>query len=120
MVCLVSFLAPVFDGLNYFIWSHKMEVYLSYVGFDVWMSIINGCPSKVSPPTDSDAERRNQCHEVAIKAILYGLIDDVSYQVDKCRFSKSLCDRFKKLYGNEPTTVELACDDMMRNTSHII
>lgn len=32
--------------------------------------------------------------------------------------TKILWERLKKLYGNEPTTAEPTCDDMMRNASH--
>lgn len=78
MVCSVSILAPVFDGSNYSIWSHKMEVYLSFLGFDVWISIVNGCPSKVSPSTDPKEERRNKCNDESMETILSGLSGDVS------------------------------------------
>lgn len=50
-----------------------MEVYLSSLGFDVWMSLVNGCPSKVNPPTSPEEKRRNECNDEAMKAILSGL-----------------------------------------------
>lgn len=54
-----------------------------------------------------------------MKAILCGLTVDVSSQVDKCRSTKSLWYRLKKLYGNKPTTAEPTCDDRIRNASHV-
>lgn len=55
-----------------------MEVYLSTLGFDVWMSVVNGLPRNVCPPTVFEEERRCMCNEEAMKAIFSGLTDDVS------------------------------------------
>lgn len=82
------------------------------------MSVVNGLPSKFSPPTDSNAEKRNQCNDVAMKVILCGLSDDVSSQLDRCRSTKSLWDKLKKLYRNEPTTTKPICEEKMRNVTH--
>lgn len=90
MVYFLLIPTPIFDGSNFYVWSCRMEVYLSSLGFDVWMLVVNGCPSKVSPPIDSAEERRNWCNNVAMKAILTGLSGDVSSQVDKCILAKSL------------------------------
>ncbi|XP_059067654.1 uncharacterized protein LOC131858432 [Cryptomeria japonica] len=53
-----------------------------------------------------------------MKAILSGLSSDVSSKMDKCKFSKSLWDRLKKLYGNGPSTVELICVSKKRIEAH--
>lgn len=39
--------------------------------------------------------------------------------MDRCRSSKSLWDRLKKLYGNEPCIVELVCGNKKRNEAHV-
>lgn len=54
-----------------------------------------------------------------MKAILCGLTNDVSSQVDRCKTTKNLWERLKKLYGNEPTIAEPASDDLLRKASHV-
>lgn len=83
-----------------------MEVFLSSLGFDVWMSAVNGLPRNVIPPCGSKDERSCICNEEAMKAIVSGLTGDVPSQVDRCKSAKILWDRLKKLYENEPCTTE--------------
>ena len=33
---------PWFDGSNYTFWKIQMEVYLEYLGIDIWKSVDNG------------------------------------------------------------------------------
>lgn len=51
---------------------------MSSLGFDVRMFVVNSCPSKVSPPTGPELERRSKCNGEAMKAIFNGLTGDVS------------------------------------------
>lgn len=95
-----------------------MEVYLSSLGFDVWMSVVNGLSSLVSPPSGPNLVRKYECNSKEMKAIFNGLSSDVSSQVDKYKLTKSLWDRLKKLYGNEPTTTELVYGNKKRNVTH--
>lgn len=96
-----------------------MEIYLSSLGFDIRMSVVNGYPSKVSPPTGPEAKRRNGCNVETINVILNGLSGDISSQVNRCKSTKSLWGRLKKLYGNELTTAEPVCEEKMRNVTHV-
>jgi len=33
---------PLFNGLDFLVWCMRMQVYLSSLGYDVWMSVENG------------------------------------------------------------------------------
>lgn len=81
-----------------------MELYLSSLGYDVQMSVVNGLSSPASPPISPGIERRYECNVEEMKAILSRLSDDVSSHVEKCKSAKILWDRLKKLYGEEPCT----------------
>lgn len=58
MVKFESILALMFDGSNYFIWYCIMEVYLSTLGYDVWMLVVNAYSIPICPPTDLEEKRR--------------------------------------------------------------
>lgn len=107
MVKFESILAPMFDGSNYVIWCSRMEVYLSTLGYDIWKSVINGYFVSASPPIDPKAKIRYECNAKSMKAILNWLSNTVSLKVYRCKSTKSLWDRLKKLYGEEPTITGL-------------
>lgn len=88
----------------------RMEVYLSVLGYDIWKFVINGYFVHASPPIDPESKRRYQCNSKSMKAILNGLLDIVSSEVDRCKSAKSLWDRLKKLYGEEPTIIGSDCE----------
>jgi hypothetical protein len=40
-----------FDGNNYAYWSNRMKTYLTTLGVDIWLSVVNGykVPKKLQP-----------------------------------------------------------------------
>ena len=44
---------PLFDGLNYALWSVRMRVYLQAQGVDVWKIVANRCDVPTNPPIDT-------------------------------------------------------------------
>lgn len=104
MVNFESIPAPIFDGSKYSIWSYRMEVYLSVLGYDVWMFVVNGYSTPTSPHVDPEAKIIYDCNAEAMKAILSGLSEDVSSNLEICKYEKRIWDGLKKLYGDEPCT----------------
>lgn len=79
------------------------------------MLVQNGYSIPASPPTHPKEKREYECNVGAMNAILSGLLDTVSSKVDRCKSTKSLWDRLKKLYGNEPTTAGSDCESKKNN-----
>lgn len=76
--------APLFDGTNYAFWSIRMESYLSSLGFDVWMSAVNGYIMPTTPLTDLADKREYENNAKAKNAILCGLSNTELVKVMYC------------------------------------
>lgn len=100
---------PMFDGTNYVVWCSRTEVYLSSLGYDVWISVMDGYSVFVTPPTNPNVKREYECNVEAKKVILNGLPDIVSSKVKKCKFAKDIWNRLKKIYGEEPSNAGSYC-----------
>lgn len=58
------------------------------------------------PPTDPEEKRTYECNAEPMKTILCGLSDDASSKVNRCKSTKNIWDKLKKLYGDELFTTE--------------
>lgn len=101
---------PRFDGINYVIWSLRMEVYFSSLGYDVLMSIKNGYSVPTTPPTQPNTKIKYERNVEAKKVYLSGLSESVSLKVKKCKSIKDIWNRLKKIYGEESGIVGSNCE----------
>lgn len=66
---------PLFDGSNYAFWNIRMEAYLSSLGFDVWIFVINGHTIPATPPTDHDRKKALEKNAKEKNAIHCGFLN---------------------------------------------
>lgn len=58
-----------------------METYLSSLGCDVWILVVNGYTVPNNPPPDLDAKREYENNAKAKNVILSGLFDNKFFNV---------------------------------------
>ena len=66
---------PLFDGINYALWSIRMKLFLQSQGLDVWMAVENGYTIPDTTPVVGTTKRRlMECNAKVVYAIQGGLI----------------------------------------------
>lgn len=93
--------APMVDGVNYAFWSRTMETYLSSLGCDVWMLVVNGYTVLNNPPIEPDAKREYENNDKAKNDILSGLSENYLLKVMHWSSTKETSDKLQKIFeGN--------------------
>lgn len=93
--------APLFNGSNYALWSVRMKTNLMSLGFDVWMSIVNGSIIPSTPPIDADGKKAFESITKAMNAILCGLSETKFVKVMQCDTAKDMWEKLQKSYEGD-------------------
>jgi hypothetical protein len=64
---------PPFDGNNYAYWRNIMKTYLTSLGVDIWLSVVNGYEIPEDAPTDPNEKKLMSCDSKSRHVILSGL-----------------------------------------------
>ncbi|XP_057821105.2 uncharacterized protein LOC131033831 [Cryptomeria japonica] len=87
--------APLFDGSSYVFWSVRIKAYIMSLGFDVWMSIVNGYTLPSQPPTDLDGKRAFESNAKTMNAILCGLSESKFVKVTHCESAQTMWEKLQ-------------------------
>jgi len=93
---------PPFDGNNYAYWRNIIQTYLTSLGADIWISIVNGQKVMKNTPTDPDEKKLMSCNSKARHVILSGLTTIFSNKVMDCSTAKVVWDKLKIIYEGNP------------------
>jgi hypothetical protein len=93
---------PPFDGNNYAYWSNKIQTYLTTLGVDIWLSVVNGYKVPKNTPTDPDEKKLMSCNSKARHVIISGLTPTISSKVMGCNTTKEVWDKLKNIYEGDP------------------
>lgn len=93
--------APLFDGSNYAFLSVRMKTYIMSLGFDVYMSLVNGYTPPSQPPTDPDGKRAFENNAKAMNAILCGLSEFEFVKVMHCESAQTMWEKLQNAYERD-------------------
>ena len=92
---------PLFDGLNYALWSIRMRVYLQAQGADVWKRVANRYDILANPLGDTHGRKLYEDNSKAMNAILSGLNEIVFVKVMHCETMKEIWDKLNNIYEGD-------------------
>jgi hypothetical protein len=92
---------PPFDGNNYAYLSNIMQTYLTTLGMDIWLSVVNGYIVPKNTPSDPDEKKLMRCNSKARHVIISGLTPTVSSKVMGCNTTKEVCDKLQNIYEDD-------------------
>ena len=92
---------PPFDGNNYAYWRNKIQTYLTTLGVDVWLSIVNGQKVPKNTPTDLDENKLMRCNSKARHVIISGLTPTISRKVMGCNTTKDIWYKLLNIYEGD-------------------
>lgn len=78
---LLAYDGPIFDGSKYFFLSSLMEGYLGSIGFDVWMSIVNGYIGSATAPLTKAKKKAYEDNATTRDIILHRLSSSMLVKV---------------------------------------
>jgi hypothetical protein len=93
---------PPFDGNNYAYWRNIIQTYLTSLGVDIWLSVVNGYKVPKTTPTDPNEKKLMSCNSKARHVILSGLTPTISSKVMSCNTTKEVWDKLKNIYEGDP------------------
>jgi hypothetical protein len=93
---------PLFDGNNYAYWRNITQIYLTYLGVDIWLLVVNGYKVPKTTPTDPDEKKLMRCDANTWHIILGGLTPAIASKVMNCSTTKEVWDKLKNVYEGEP------------------
>jgi hypothetical protein len=79
---------PLFKGDDYAFWSIRMEIYLTALGCDVWLSVVNVYTAPTTAPSDVAAKKLYNDNSRVLNAILGGLANLIFVKVMHCKSTK--------------------------------
>ncbi|XP_057866023.2 uncharacterized protein LOC131073574 [Cryptomeria japonica] len=91
---------PLFEGSNFSFWSVQMKNYFMSLGFDVWMSVVNGYTVPSQPPTDADGKEFASIAK-AINAISCGLSEPKFVKVMHCETTHTMWQKLQNSYEGD-------------------
>ena len=92
---------PLFDELNYALWSVRMRVYLQVQGVDVWKVVANRCDVPANPPTNTHGKKLYEDNSKVINEILSGLTETVFVKFMHCETAKEIWDKLENIYEGD-------------------
>jgi len=81
---------PIFDGTNYAFWKVRMEVYLMFLGVDVWTSILLDYNVLDILPINEDRKKLYGSNDKDNNSILLGLSQSEFVKVMHCKNAKKV------------------------------
>ena len=96
--------APLFIGINYLLWSIRMESYLKSLELDFWKSAVIGYThSKRSP--NYATKKKLKMNNLEMNVVMEGLVDSMKEKVRKCISAKDIWDKLKIFYMMEEVII---------------
>lgn len=71
------------------------------LGFDVWMSLVNGYTPPSNPPTDTDGKKAFENNAKTMNAILCGLSESVFVKVMHCESTQAMWEKLPNAYKGD-------------------
>ena len=93
--------APKFDGFDFILWKRRMQSYLGSLGYDVWVSVLNGYTEPEGGPVDSEAKKAYCYNQKAVNAIFSALDKSMMAKVMDCDSAKDIWGRLKSIYERD-------------------
>jgi len=87
---------PPFDGNNYAYWSKRTEYYLTYLGVDICLSVVNGYQVPKTTPIDSDEKILMRCNAKSMHFILGKLTTTISSKAMSYNTTKEVQNKVEK------------------------
>jgi hypothetical protein len=75
-----------------------MKSYLMALGFDVWISVVNGYTAPTTAPSQVVAKKLYNYNSRVVNAILGGLANSIFVKVTHCKSTKEIWDKLKIIY----------------------
>jgi hypothetical protein len=91
-----------FDEDNYSYWSNRMQTYLTDLGVDIWLRIVNSYKVPKNASTNPDEKKLMISNSKARHIILSGLTPKFSSKVMACNTTKEVWDKLKIIYEGYP------------------
>ena len=92
---------PPFDGNNYAYWSNRIQTYLTALGVDIWISVVNGYKVPKNTPTNPNEKKLMSHNSKARYVINSGLTPIVSSKVMGCSTTKEVWDKLQTSYEGD-------------------
>ena len=92
---------PLFDVLNYALWSVRMRVYLQAQGEDVWKMVANRYDIPANPPRDTHGRKLYEDNSKAMNAILSGQTETIFVKVMQCETAKAIWEKLNNIYEGD-------------------
>jgi hypothetical protein len=92
----------IFDGRNYACWSDRVKTYLTYLGVDIWYSVVNGYVILNNAPTNPNEKNIMSCNSKSRHLILGALAPTIDNKVMGSITTKEVWEKCKSIYEGDP------------------
>jgi hypothetical protein len=91
-----------FDGRNYAYWSDRVKTKLTYLGVDIWYSVVNCYVIPNNAPIDPNEKKLMSCNSKARHVIPAALAPTIASKVMVYSTAKDVWDKLKSIYEGDP------------------